>query len=166
LPAPTAYLVTSLLQGAVDHGTGSAVRRQGLADPLAGKTGTTNDRRDSWFAGYSPDRVTVVWVGYDDDAETRFSGATAAVPLWSRFMLAVRPAGGFPGFARPPGLIDAEPAEAGAATTAAPLVMPASFHESMLEAPAGGTAWYEPSADPAANGDRRGVILIRRHGGP
>ena len=166
LPAPTAYLVTSLLQGAVDHGTGSAVRRQGLAAPLAGKTGTTNDRRDSWFAGYSPDRVTVVWVGYDDDAETRFSGATAAVPLWSRFMLAVRPAGGFPGFARPPGLIDAEPAEAGAATTAAPLVMPASFHESMLEAPAGGTAWYEPSADPAANGDRRGVILIRRHGGP
>jgi penicillin-binding protein 1B len=166
LPAPTAYLVTSLLQGAVDHGTASAVRRQGLADPLAGKTGTTNDRRDSWFAGYSPDRVTVVWVGYDDDAETRFSGATAAVPLWSRFMLAVRPAGGFPAFAPPPGLIDAEPAEPGATIATAPLVMPASFHESTLEAPAGGAAWYEPPVDPAANGDRRGVILIRRHDGP
>ena len=84
-------------------------------------------------------------------------------------MLAVRPVGGFPAFARPPGLIDAEPAETGAATTAAPaapLVMPASFHESMLEAPAGGAAWYEPPADPAANGERRGVILIRRHDGP
>ena len=169
LPASTAYLVTSLLQGAVDHGTASAVRRQGLADPLAGKTGTTNDRRDSWFAGYSPDRVTVVWVGYDDDAETRFSGATAAVPLWSRFMLAVRPAGGYPAFAPPPGLIDAGPTEPGAATTTAPLVMPASFHESTIEAPtapAGEAAWYEPPGDPAANGERRGVILIRRHGGP
>ncbi len=162
LPASTAYLVTSLLQGAVDHGTASAVRRQGLADPLAGKTGTTNDRRDSWFAGYSPDRVTVVWVGYDDDAETRFSGATAAVPLWSRFMLAVRPAGGYPAFAPPPGLIDAEPVEPGAATTTAPLAMPAAFHESPLEAPAGEAAWYEPPADPAADGERRGVILIRR----
>jgi len=166
LPAPTAYLVTSLLQGALDHGTGSAVRRQGLADPLAGKTGTTSDRRDSWFAGYSPDRVTVVWVGYDDDAGTRFSGATAAMPLWSRFMLSVRPAGGFPAFATPPGLIALDAAEPGTAVTTAPLAIPASFRESTLEAPEGGTAWYEPPADPAANGDRRGVILIRRHGGP
>jgi penicillin-binding protein 1B len=105
LAATTAYMVTSMLQGVVDHGTGSAVRRRGLADPLAGKTGTTSDRRDNWFAGYSPDRVTVVWVGYDDDSETRFSGATAAVPLWSRYMLAVRPAGGFPGFVQPAGLV-------------------------------------------------------------
>jgi penicillin-binding protein 1B len=58
LAAPTAYLVTSMLQGVVARGTGSAVRRRGLTDPLAGKTGTTGDRRDSWFAGYSADRVT------------------------------------------------------------------------------------------------------------
>jgi penicillin-binding protein 1B len=105
LAATTGYLVTSLLQGVVDHGTGGAVRRLGLADPLAGKTGTTSELRDSWFAGYSAERVTVVWVGYDDDSETRFSGATAAVPLWSRFMLAVRPPGGFAGFTPPPGLV-------------------------------------------------------------
>jgi penicillin-binding protein 1B len=108
LAAPTAYLVTSMLQGVVARGTGSAVRRSGLADPLAGKTGTTGDRRDSWFAGYSADRVTVVWVGYDDDAETRFTGATAALPLWSRFMLSVRPPGGFPGFLPPAGLVEME----------------------------------------------------------
>jgi penicillin-binding protein 1B len=163
LPAPTAYLVTSLLQGAVDHGTASAVRRQGLADPLAGKTGTTNDRRDNWFAGYSADRVTVVWVGYDDDSGTRFSGATAAVPMWSRFMLAVRPVGGFPGFAPPPGLLDED------AATRAGLVAPAAF-----QLAAGSGAWtessgatpaFEASPDLAGGGDHRGVILIRLHGG-
>jgi penicillin-binding protein 1B len=170
LAAPTAYLVTSLLQGAVDHGTGSAVRRQGLADPLAGKTGTTSDRRDSWFAGYSADRVTVVWVGYDDDSKTRFSGATAAVPMWGRFMLAVRPAGGFPGFAAPPGLIDDE-----AATRTGLAIAPAT-----LRLPAGSQGWtdWTPGATSASGaplgtaeggesgegGDHGGgVILIRLH---
>jgi hypothetical protein len=47
-------------------------------------------------------------VGYDDDAGTRFTGATAALPLWARFMLSVRPPGGFPGFLPPPGLVDLE----------------------------------------------------------
>jgi penicillin-binding protein 1B len=104
LPPQTAWLVTSLLQGVVDHGTGAGVRSQGLRDPLAGKTGTTNDRRDSWFAGYAPDRATVVWVGYDDNTKTQLSGARAALPIWSRFMAAVRPAGGYPGFAQPAGM--------------------------------------------------------------
>ena len=105
LPAPqrvispeTAYLVTSILQGVIDHGTGASARRQGVKGPLAGKTGTTNDRRDSWFAGYSPNRVTTVWVGYDDNRPTNLSGSRAGVPLWARFMVAVRPSGGYPVF--------------------------------------------------------------------
>ncbi len=81
-------------------------------------------------------------------------------------MLAVRPPGGFPAFAPPPGLIDVEAVQPGAATTTALVLMPASFREATLDAPAGGTTWYEPPADPDANGERRGVILIRRHGGP
>jgi membrane peptidoglycan carboxypeptidase len=97
--------VTSILQGVIDRGTGAGVRRFGIRDPLAGKTGTTNDRRDSWFAGYTPDRVTVVWVGYDDNAETRLSGARAALPIWSRFVAAVRPARGFLPFTPPPGIV-------------------------------------------------------------
>jgi len=105
IPPQAAWLVTSILQGAMDHGTGAGVRRFGIRDPLAGKTGTTNDRRDSWFAGYSPDRVTVVWVGYDDNSETRLSGSRAAVPIWSRFVAAVRPARGFVPFAAPPGIV-------------------------------------------------------------
>jgi penicillin-binding protein 1B len=107
LPAASAYLVTSMLQGVVDHGTAAAARGQGVDGPLAGKTGTTNDRRDNWFAGYSPDRVTVVWVGYDDNSPTTFSGARAALPIWSRFTAAVRPAGGYQDFPRPPGVTQA-----------------------------------------------------------
>ncbi len=105
LPSQAAYVVTSVLQGVVDHGTAVAARGQGVADPLAGKTGTTNDRRDSWFAGYSPDRVSIVWVGYDDNSPTKLSGARAALPIWSRFTAGVRPAGGYADFAVPAGVV-------------------------------------------------------------
>ena len=103
----TAYLMTSVLQGVVDHGTAASARRQGVRGPLAGKTGTTNDRRDSWFAGYSPDRTTVVWVGYDDNSSTSLSGSRAAVPIWSRFVIGVRPPGGYRNFDQPPGIATA-----------------------------------------------------------
>jgi penicillin-binding protein 1B len=53
---------------------------------VAGKTGTTNDLRDSWFAGFSGNRVAVVWVGKDDNQPSHFSGATAALPIWSRII--------------------------------------------------------------------------------
>ncbi|HVS00187.1 MAG TPA: PBP1A family penicillin-binding protein [Thermoanaerobaculia bacterium] len=106
LPAQSAYLVTSILQGVLERGTAAGVRAQ-VYGPLAGKTGTTNDRRDNWFAGYSPDRVTVVWVGYDDNRQTRLSGASAALPLWTRFTAAVRPPGGYRDFAMPPGIAQA-----------------------------------------------------------
>ncbi|HEV8580181.1 MAG TPA: PBP1A family penicillin-binding protein [Thermoanaerobaculia bacterium] len=105
LPPEAAYQVTTMLQGAVDHGTAAGARSQGLAGRPAGKTGTTNDRRDNWFAGYSPDRVSVVWVGYDDNSPTRLSGARAALPIWSRFTAAVRPPGGYLDFAPPPNMV-------------------------------------------------------------
>ncbi|MCG8461557.1 MAG: PBP1A family penicillin-binding protein, partial [Holophagales bacterium] len=105
LEADVAFLVTQVLRGVIDRGTASRVRRDGLTDPMAGKTGTTNDRRDSWFAGYTPGRTTLVWVGYDDNTETRLSGARAAVPIWARFTLKVRPPGGYPGFRAPEGVI-------------------------------------------------------------
>jgi penicillin-binding protein 1B len=95
----TAYLITALLQGVVDYGTAVQARALGLTDPVAGKTGTSNRRRDNWFAGYAPERATLVWVGFDDDSPTPFSGSRAALPIWVRFMLAVRPPGGF---SRPP----------------------------------------------------------------
>ncbi|HVS00576.1 MAG TPA: PBP1A family penicillin-binding protein [Thermoanaerobaculia bacterium] len=89
LPAPkrvvspqTTFMVTSLLQGVFERGTASGAAS---SDFFAGKTGTTNKRRDSWFAGFSPTRATVVWVGYDDNSVTRLSGARAALPIWIRF---------------------------------------------------------------------------------
>ena len=81
-----AYLVTNLLEGVVDRGTGAGVRALGLTGAVAGKTGTTNDARDAWFAGYSPRLVAVVWVGFDDGTPLGLSGASAALPIWTDFM--------------------------------------------------------------------------------
>jgi penicillin-binding protein 1B len=85
-----AYVVTYLLRGVVDRGTGAAVRALGLGGALAGKTGTTNDTRDAWFAGYSPRLVAVVWIGFDDGAPLRLSGAQGALPIWADLMRAAR----------------------------------------------------------------------------
>ena len=52
----------------------------------AGKTGTTNDLRDAWFAGFTPELLTVVWVGFDDNQPVGLSGSQAALPIWSQFM--------------------------------------------------------------------------------
>ena len=107
LDEDVAFLVTHVLQGVIDRGTAYGARRQGIEDPLAGKTGTSNDGRDSWFAGYSPERTTLVWVGYDDNSPSRLSGTRAALPVWARFTLKVRPRGGFLPFRAPPGVVGA-----------------------------------------------------------
>ena len=98
------YLMTSMLRGVMHRGTGRFARSWGLADDLAGKTGTSNDRRDSWFAGYSPDVATAVWVGRDDNSATSLGGARAALPIWTQYMKAARPAAGFASFRRPAGI--------------------------------------------------------------
>jgi penicillin-binding protein 1B len=83
-----AYITTTVLEGVVTRGTARGVLRYGVPGPLAGKTGTTNEARDSWFAGYRPDRVTVVWVGRDNPGATTLSGSRAALPIWGRYMKA------------------------------------------------------------------------------
>ena len=83
------FVVHSLLRGVVKRGTASRLRRYGLSF-VAGKTGTTNDYRDAWFVGYSPDLVTTVWVGYDNGAPLRLSSAEAAIPIWGSYMSNVK----------------------------------------------------------------------------
>ncbi len=80
------YLVTHLLEGVVERGTGRGVRLAGFTAPAAGKTGTTNDYGDAWFAGYTPDVVAIVWVGFDRRESLGLSGARAALPIWTEFM--------------------------------------------------------------------------------
>ncbi|MFO1390439.1 penicillin-binding protein 1B [Cellvibrio sp.] len=75
------------LQAVLREGTGRSVYNSFPASlPLAGKTGTTNDQRDSWFAGFSGEHLAVVWVGKDDNAKTPFSGATGALQVWADLM--------------------------------------------------------------------------------
>ncbi len=128
--AETAYVVTSLLRGVVARGTAEAAGRvYGVRDPVAGKTGTSNDRRDSWFAGGSPDRTSLVWVGYDTNDATRLSGSRAALPIWARFTTRVRPPGGSRRFRQPPGVTTAaiDPLSGGLATGLCPRILTESF---------------------------------------
>ncbi|MFI5316763.1 MAG: PBP1A family penicillin-binding protein [Myxococcota bacterium] len=77
------FIVTSALQGVVDRGTGAPLRRLGFRGDIAGKTGTSSDYRDAWFIGYTPEIVIAVWVGFDDGASVRVTGATAALPIFA-----------------------------------------------------------------------------------
>ena len=81
------YLTQYAMQRAMSEGTGrSAYNRLPRSLNLAGKTGTTNDSRDSWFAGFSQDLLAVVWLGRDDNGKTSLTGATGALQVWSDFM--------------------------------------------------------------------------------
>jgi penicillin-binding protein 1B len=82
----TTYLVTSMLRSVINEGTGSAARSNGFTLDAAGKTGTTNDLRDAWFAGFTPELLTVVWVGFDDNQAVGLTGAQAALPIWTEYM--------------------------------------------------------------------------------
>jgi len=81
-----AYLITNLLKGVIERGTGWKAAE--INRPAAGKTGTTNDYRDAWFIGYTPDLLAGVWVGYDDHRTIgpKETGARAALPIWLGFM--------------------------------------------------------------------------------
>jgi penicillin-binding protein 1B len=81
-----AFQVTHLLEGVIDNGTGKRVRELGFSRIAAGKTGTTNDYNDAWFVGYTPDLVTLVWVGFDQGEKLNLTGAAAALPIWVDFM--------------------------------------------------------------------------------
>ena len=165
LPAParalspeSAYLVTTLLQGVLDYGTGRQARALGLADPLAGKTGTTNQRRDNWFAGFSPERATIVWVGFDDDSPTPFSGSRAALPIWTKFELAVRPPDGFAKISPPNGIrvVLVDPRTGELATDRCPEVLAEAFPDTRVPNVVcrehGG--WFAQPIDPGVRADR------------
>jgi penicillin-binding protein 1B len=82
----TTFLVTNMMRSVINEGTGAGARAAGFALDAAGKSGTTNDLRDAWFVGFTPELLTVVWVGLDDNAPLGLSGTQAALPIWTTFM--------------------------------------------------------------------------------
>lgn len=84
--AESMYELTSIMKLAFQIGTAQSAKAHGFNRPAAGKTGTTSDYKDSWFAGYTPDMTSIVWVGYDDNTTSDLTGASGALPIWSRFM--------------------------------------------------------------------------------
>jgi penicillin-binding protein 1B len=84
----TTFLVTNMMRSVLNEGTAAGARAAGFALDAAGKTGTTNDLRDAWFAGFTPELLTVVWVGYDGNQPLSLTGTQAALPIWTEFMRA------------------------------------------------------------------------------
>jgi membrane carboxypeptidase/penicillin-binding protein len=99
-----AYLVTHLMEGVIERGTGRGARELGFDRPAAGKTGTTNDAKDAWFVGFTPELLAVVWVGFDDGRDLGLTGAAAALPIWTAFMKKATAARPPTEFLPPPGI--------------------------------------------------------------
>jgi penicillin-binding protein 1B len=78
-----AYVLTTMMEGVVNSGTGYPVRARGFQAPAAGKTGTSHD---AWFAGYTTNLLCIVWVGNDDYTDLKLSGGSTAAPVWAEFM--------------------------------------------------------------------------------
>src|SRR5882724_9124222 len=91
-PPEPMVLITAAMQGVVREGTAQGLNAYLPAEiGAAGKTGTTDEQRDAWFAGFTGDRLAVVWLGYDDNRAGRLSGASAALPVWGDIMAALLP---------------------------------------------------------------------------
>lgn len=104
----TAFMITDMLQGVVDHGTARGARGAIKQTAVAGKTGTS---RDGWFVGYTPNLVCAVWIGFDDNKQLGLTGAEAALPAWVEFMkgaVDLRPELGGQSFDQPEGITVAE----------------------------------------------------------
>lgn len=84
--ADTAAELVGVMKQTLITGTGRSARLAGFTHPAAGKTGTTNDKKDAWFAGFTPFHTAVVWVGYDDNTSHNLTGASGAVPIWTQYM--------------------------------------------------------------------------------
>ena len=106
-------------------------RAAGFALDAAGKSGTTNDLRDAWFVGFTPEILTVVWVGFDEERKLGLTGAVAALPIWTKFM--ARATAGQPetSFLAPAGVtvVKIDPRSGGLATDACPQTIDEAFLE-------------------------------------
>lgn len=88
LSPATAFVTTQMLKDVLNYGTAKSLKKFSQSYPSAGKTGTTDDYRDAWFVGYTPQIITGIWLGYDKPRSVGkgFTGGAAAAPIWEKFM--------------------------------------------------------------------------------
>ncbi|HEX6184780.1 MAG TPA: PBP1A family penicillin-binding protein, partial [Pyrinomonadaceae bacterium] len=151
LKPATAYMLTDMLSDVIDRGTARAARGAFKGTAVAGKTGTS---RDGWFAGYTPNLVCVVWVGFDDGDELDLTGADAALPAWTEFVrrsVELRPELGGEEFARPASItfVDIDPETGLAASPSCPQ------RERVALAPA-----FVPNHECSLHGDPWGLMAL------
>jgi len=126
----TTFLVTNMMRSVINEGTGAGARAAGFALDAAGKSGTTNDLRDAWFVGFTPELLTVVWIGLDDNQPLGLSGTQAALPIWTTFMMRALAGRSNAAFAAPDGITFVEiDRDTGKRATAA---CPRIFREAFL----------------------------------
>jgi penicillin-binding protein 1A len=140
---PLAFIMTSIMRDVIRAGTGRAALALGRKD-LAGKTGTTNEYRDTWFCGYTPDLLALVWVGFDGGDAHGLSAADAALPIWADFMRQALDAYPAPAFAMPPGVsvVEIDPTNGRRATRFCPVVTSEVFLEGSEPRPCEEHGWF------------------------
>jgi len=145
LDARVAFIATDMLVSAMQTGTGRTASRYGFDNRAAGKTGTTDDLRDSWFVGYTPEQVCAVWIGFDDYSPTGLTGARAALPVWARLMRSWNGVGSNLEFEAPPGVkfrhIDSQ--TGGLAHRSCPSIELAAFFDEAI--PVKGCSAHQPT---------------------
>jgi penicillin-binding protein 1A len=107
LSPQTAYVITSMLESALNEGTGKSTRLMGFMEPAAGKTGTTNDCSDAWYVGYTPELAVGVWSGFDVKRTMgpKMTGARVSLPTWTSVMKAQYRDHKGEEFVEPPGIV-------------------------------------------------------------
>ncbi len=100
----SSFQILSILQGVFERGTAHRAHSLGWTGIAAGKTGTTDEKKDAWFVGMTPDLITVVWVGFDQPESTGLTGSTGALPIWVDYMSDIKPNGNQVMFEIPPGV--------------------------------------------------------------
>jgi len=104
IPPQKVFIMNFMLQSVVTEGTARSLKDRGVFWPVAGKTGTTNDFRDAWVVGYTPDILALVWVGFDNGDPILSTGSSAALPIWAELMNSVPQYISEVGFKVPPGV--------------------------------------------------------------
>ena len=154
-----AYMMDFMLEQVIDHGTGEGARKRGFKRPAAGKTGTTNDSKDAWFVGFTPNLLAVVWTGFDQKEELGLTGAEASLPAWTDFMKAATASRPPLDFAPPPGIVveKVDPLTGYLAGPNCPVVLEGAFPADLaptqicpLHAPGGATRAVVNSSAPGA----------------